>query len=602
MTTGESIANGRLSNRLVLLALLLCGFYASYRAVHLALVNDEVGLVDSARQNSYVNLLRGSDKDSNLQFLATFLAKPCITFLPLNEITAARIPALLGLALFLWGVWRIGLEFPTGTTRVLITLALLSNAFLLDYFSLARGYALATGCAVLAMACLLRRDDDRLVCAVWLATATVLAQVGFAYFYAATVFVAVWLGRRKRIWAHSLASAASLGLFFGSRLLQVGTRAIFSIEMYQNYDGSGRDAGFVHGMVGSFVRAVFYDAPPAESWIRLLTLGLILVVGFVVLRAWWEPSEKVKTLSTLMVATLLVAGAAHFIAGVRYPEGRHALYFIPLTILMFGTMAAWSRQRWLRLVLWGLLLAWTGTGLEGVNLSHALGGRECADIPSALLALQEFHQQTGQDVMVAISGGKWQIWYYAEHLLGLHPDLRQRDLSYLRTYDWLTVYDWQVLQTFCGLPPDNPLMPGTTHVLLNLLDRGDEHLLATPPPGGFVQLHVYPASDTRLVRLIAPQHQGVMTLPSGQRYVGEFKRGWMNGRGTYTWPDGRKYDGEFKDDEPNGRGMYTWPDGRSYVGEFRDGRPEGTGRLTYPNGRVEDGVWKQGQFTAPTPN
>ncbi|HUI05403.1 MAG TPA: hypothetical protein VL486_00195, partial [Verrucomicrobiae bacterium] len=230
----------RWPTQVVILLLALCAFYGGYRAIHLALVNDEVGVLDSVRRSGYAKLLLGSDKDSNLQFLATFLAKLCVELLPVNEIAAARVPSLLGLVLFLWGVWRIGLEFPTGAMRILITVALLSNAFLLDFFSLARGYALATGAAVLALSCLLRGGDDQLVYALWAAAVAVLAHAGFVYFYAATLVVAVWLGWRKRIWVHGLASAALLGLFFGSRLLQVGARAIFSIEMYQDYNRLGR--------------------------------------------------------------------------------------------------------------------------------------------------------------------------------------------------------------------------------------------------------------------------------------------------------------------------------------------------------------------------
>jgi hypothetical protein len=287
--------------------------------------------------------------------------------------------------------------------------------------------------------------------------------------------------------------------------------------------------------------------------------------------------------------------AVHRLWGVKYPEERAALYLVPLVILAVGVVAALSRLRWLRLLLWGLLLAFTGVGLQGANLSHTLTWRACADVPSVLLALREVHQQTGQDVTLAFGTGmRWTIWYYAEHLLGLHDESVTRDWSYQRNYDWFAAYEWRALQTRFRLPSDNLLMPGTTYLLLNLLDRDDEHLLATPPPGGFMKLRFYPASDMMLLMLATPQHQGAVTYPKAGNYVGEFKHGLRNGRGTFTWPDGRKYVGEFKDDAPNGQGTCTWPDGRNYVGEFKHGLRNGRGTFTWPDGRKYVGEFKDG--------
>ena len=45
----------------------------------------------------------------------------------------------------------------------------------------------------------------------------------------------------------------------------------------------------------------------------------------------------------------------------------------------------------------------------------------------------------------------------------------------------------------------------------------------------------------------------------------------------YTWSDGSKYVGEFKEGLPNGRGTLTSPDGRKYVGEFKDRKKHGQG-------------------------
>jgi TolB-like protein len=84
---------------------------------------------------------------------------------------------------------------------------------------------------------------------------------------------------------------------------------------------------------------------------------------------------------------------------------------------------------------------------------------------------------------------------------------------------------------------------------------------------------------------------------SGQKYVGEWKDGLLNGQGTLTFSDGRKYVGEFKDGLPfNGQGTMTFPDGSKYVGEFKDGNFNGQGVLFKVNGEIQSGTWEKDRF------
>ncbi|HUI06911.1 MAG TPA: MORN repeat-containing protein [Verrucomicrobiae bacterium] len=569
---------------LVIVPLALCLFYGGYRAVRLAITNDENATV-AVTHYTYGQILAGSYKAGSykeavlpkdvvsLHFLATLLAKPCVQLLPVDEVTAARIPALLGLALYCWGVWRVVRLFPSPVSQVVIAVVLLSNSYLLDFFSIARGYGLAIGLTMLSLSYLPKAP------AVWIAALTPLAHTCFVVFYIAILATIAWLGRRRvRIWVHCLLSTCLMGALY----------------LFWEYKKQWSSA-FPHRLPA--------DKPLAVSMMNCL-LGL----------------------------------------GERDPLCRYMLYLFPMAVVCLGLLATRPRRKLPRLAGWSALVLVSLSGLRGINLTHAQAWRECADVPSVLSALRQVHEQTGGDVMLATSSSKWTVWYYAEHLLGLklHPWPSEVDLSFLRSYDWLTVYEWKISQTNFHLPPDNPLLPGTTHVLLSMLNRDDQCLLATPPPGGLAQLHFYPASDTTLEMLIAPQHAGAVTFPDGRKYVGEFRRGaangqgtvvwpngqkyigefrdgtadgqgtarWADGRvqvgrfrndkaqgqGTCTWPDGRKYMGEFKDGMFHGQGTFTWPDGQTYVGEFREGQFDGTGKLTYPDGRVEDGLWKQGQF------
>ena len=78
---------------------------------------------------------------------------------------------------------------------------------------------------------------------------------------------------------------------------------------------------------------------------------------------------------------------------------------------------------------------------------------------------------------------------------------------------------------------------------------------------------------------------GSATFNDGNRYVGEFKDGKLNGQGTYTFTNGEKLVGEFKDNQLNGQGTFSHTNGTKYVGEFKDGKFNGQGTYTDTNGR-----------------
>ena len=301
MTTGRPILLGRWPTRVVILLLLLCGLYGIYRAVHLAIVSDETGTLASIHQIGYARLFSGADDwNAQTQFLNALLAKPCVELLPLNEIVASRLPSLLGLALFLWGVWRIGLEFPTGATRVLITLALLSNAFLLDFFGLSRGYGLAIGFTVLSLSFLMAASSGQSAVegsarrqagtALWLAFAAALSNMAFAYLYAAVLAVILWLSWSNRLKVRWWVSMFLLGMFYMRRVLETRRHNLLYF---------GGDIGFVHDTVGSLVRASFYDWSVSARLVQLVSGGLALLV---LLLAYWSYRERIRAafaLSTL---------------------------------------------------------------------------------------------------------------------------------------------------------------------------------------------------------------------------------------------------------------------------------------------------------------
>jgi hypothetical protein len=120
--------------------------------------------------------------------------------------------------------------------------------------------------------------------------------------------------------------------------------------------------------------------------------------------------------------------------------------------------------------------------------------------------------------------------------------------------------------------------------------------------------------------------KGTMIYPEkgGRKYVGQFKNGKRDGKGTYMFSDGTKssgqkqYEGGWKEDMPSGKGTLTFYDGRKFVGEwkfeifvtkgtapyqgkempatYRDVVISAQGTMSYPDGRKEVGEFKNDAF------
>ena len=67
-------------------------------------------------------------------------------------------------------------------------------------------------------------------------------------------------------------------------------------------------------------------------------------------------------------------------------------------------------------------------------------------------------------------------------------------------------------------------------------------------------------------------------------YVGEYKMGIREGKGTFTHKDGSSKTGTFVNGQLIGRGKMTTEDGHSYDGEFVNYRMHGNGTIRYANG------------------
>lgn len=79
--------------------------------------------------------------------------------------------------------------------------------------------------------------------------------------------------------------------------------------------------------------------------------------------------------------------------------------------------------------------------------------------------------------------------------------------------------------------------------------------------------------------------QGSLINPKGDKYIGQFKDGKLNGQGTLTFVNHVKcvkYEGEFKDNKAV-KGIMIYKDGSNYNGDFFEGKKHGYGIETFPS-------------------
>ena len=89
--------------------------------------------------------------------------------------------------------------------------------------------------------------------------------------------------------------------------------------------------------------------------------------------------------------------------------------------------------------------------------------------------------------------------------------------------------------------------------------------------------------------------KGKLTKPSGEIYEGFFVDGLRRGRGKTHWVNGDSHVGYWWDNELHGRALYKWHSGAIYDGKFKNGIRSGKGTETFAEGSKFTGVWREGK-------
>ncbi|MCH9649036.1 MAG: hypothetical protein K0U98_12430 [Deltaproteobacteria bacterium] len=456
--------------------------YVSIRVFSVPLTNDEFGALLSVYRGSLADLITFRIVDAQNHPLAAFCAILLRRFLPLGEIAAVRLPAVFGFLCFGLGALRATARLNHPWLQVLGLAALLTNAFALDFFSLARGYGLALGFQMLSLAFLIdlvctrerpSHSSLRTQLALWCGCLAVISHLAFLSYFVGLIAMLFLLGFSlrgalreslrggaacdspdlppKKVWlstvfhevgrqGYLLVCGALLAVFY----LPIVIKLVAGDKLY-----FGGTRGWVADSVSSLIDATFYRLDAPASVVTGLAYGLVILgcllgarqlVGF---RAWRDLARlrPAGVCFFLLAVMALFAYGLHLGFEVRFVLERAALILLPPAVCLF-LFATDDLSGRFQEVLFLLLTVYVLVGASQLNLRRTLSWEMTADAPQLVADLAALREaQGGGPLVLGISDScKTTTWYYLNELLSKEKEPKLTDKGLVRITDWLALY------------------------------------------------------------------------------------------------------------------------------------------------------------------
>jgi hypothetical protein len=299
---------------------------------------------------------------ANNHLLNTLLVKMFVSLFGVSEFVI-RIPALMGTAFYLFGIFKI-LKLFLRRFYLLLSVALLTmNPFMVDYFSMARGYSLGLGFMSFALFFLFKRlkepgskNAKNLFWSSTMMSFSVISNFTFLTVFVSVVCVYLFLefgelfdlarkGAKKVIIFKKFLSGFLLPLAPGILFL-LATCTVPIIKMMGAHAfRTGGLRGFFKDTVASLIEVSLYDKSYDATSLIIVSKTIIVILFFsAILFLLYKLIKKrrfelidnylflIVMLISVSVATILLQ---HIFLCTKYVVNRAAIYFLPLFFMFF---------------------------------------------------------------------------------------------------------------------------------------------------------------------------------------------------------------------------------------------------------------------------
>lgn len=343
-----------------------------------------------------------------------------------DSFPALRLGSVLAYCAYAFAGRRFGVHLPAGLPRGLFWAAWCWCPFLLDFFSLFRGYGIAMAAWSWALVFLLALVDrwctrdllGAMACAV-VANGSIIALVPPWALLLAVLLVLVLSATRGVARARAIAAWLLLGA-----LPLAGGVALGLAFQERGLLYHGSTAGLLQVTVAPLARLVLgSDHPAVLGLLALLMVGSLITT---VLQAWCARSWRspAVVLAVLFWGDLLGRSVLAHLKGVNFPEDRAALHLVPEALLMLGITMREVAIRWPRAQVLSVVFAWPlAVTFIDLNLDHTRLWRE-QSVPGRFVdKVAERERMAGRPLCI---GGHHQlalVWPLMARKAGLHSVL-----------------------------------------------------------------------------------------------------------------------------------------------------------------------------------
>lgn len=278
----------------------------------------------------------------NNHILNTLMMKFCL-FIFGNSPLALRLPNLAALLLYIYCcfflLWPLKVKWLREAGLILLCL----NPFLLDFFTLARGYGLCNGLMLLSVLLLFKwwKSPSPQKGIGLFAASSFMVLSNFMslhlYFTMTICYVVLVLKREKTDSARKYFRVLSIPLFSAAvlgGLLYEPFRCI--IKWKTTWGGH---TGYWQDCILPLIGETSYDAPYSDSMISVLSFIVIVLFTsmalFSLLAVIRKNNPLVPVLFLLLCGPILFMQVQHWLFGTEFPTPRTIQYIYPLFILVF---------------------------------------------------------------------------------------------------------------------------------------------------------------------------------------------------------------------------------------------------------------------------